>query len=50
MSANKALSNLNKEKQQFYDQGKKAGKLLAWNNKTLQTKRFIHKIEHSEGN
>ena len=34
-SANKALTNLNKLKQSFYDQAEKAGKLLAWRIKTL---------------
>ena len=48
-SANKALSNSNKLKQSFYDQGEKAGKLLAWRIKKLQNEKMIHKIENSIG-
>ena len=49
MSVNKALNNLNKLKQQFYDQGEKAGKLLAWRIKAIQNERSIHEIEKSNG-
>ena len=48
-SANKALSNLNKLKQSFYDQGEKAGKLFAWRIKKLQNEKMIHEIENSIG-
>ena len=36
--ANKALINLNKLKQSFYNQGEIAGKLLAWRIKKLSMK------------
>ena len=49
LSANKALTNLNKLRQSFYDQGEKAGKLLAWRIKTLQNEKCIHEIEKSNG-
>lgn len=48
-SANKALIHLNKLKQSFYDQGEKAGKLLAWRVKTLQNEKSIHEIENLNG-
>ena len=48
-SANKALTNLNKLKQSFYDQGEEAGKLLAWRIKKLQNEKIIHEIENSIG-
>ncbi len=49
LSANKALTNLNKLQQSFYDQGEKAGKLLAWRIRTLQNEKSIHEVEKLSG-
>lgn len=38
-----------KLKQTFYDQGEKAGKLLAWRIKAMQNERAILELESEEG-
>lgn len=49
LSANKAASSLMKLKQTFYDQGEKAGKLLAWRIKSLQNERAVFELESEAG-
>lgn len=44
-SSNKALASINRLKQSFYDQGEKAGKLLAWRINALQGEKTINQIE-----
>ena len=50
LSSNKALASINRLKQSFYDQGEKAGKLLAWRIKALHGERAINKIQNNAGN
>lgn len=49
LSTNKAVSSLMKLKQTFYDQGEKAGKLLAWRIKSLHNERAVLELETGEG-
>lgn len=49
LSANKAVSSLMKLKQTFYDQGEKAGKLLAWRIKSLGNERAVFELESELG-
>ena len=49
LSSNKALSDLTRLRQSFYEQGEKAGKLLAWRIKVLQSERAISEITNSSG-
>ena len=49
MSASKASANLLKLKQSIFDQGEKAGKVLAWRIKKLQTERSITILKNSLG-
>lgn len=49
LSTSKALSSLMRLKQTFYNQGEKAGKLLAWCIISLQNERTILEIELEEG-
>uniref|UniRef100_A0A3Q3BAI7 Reverse transcriptase domain-containing protein n=1 Tax=Kryptolebias marmoratus TaxID=37003 RepID=A0A3Q3BAI7_KRYMA len=44
LSTNKASSEIFRLKQSYYDQGEKAGKLLAWRIKALQNERAINEI------
>lgn len=44
LSTNKVLAGLIRLKQTYYDQGEKAGKLLAWRLKTEQNARNITEI------
>lgn len=46
----KAAANLQRLKQQFYDQGEKPGRLLAWRIKQQESERSITNIEISNGN
>lgn len=49
LSTNKALAGLIRLKQTYYDQGEKAGKLLAWRLKTEQNARTITEIVTANG-
>lgn len=49
LSSNKALNSIMKLKQTFYDQGEKAGKLLAWRLKSIQNERSILEIKSESG-
>ena len=49
LSTNKALAGLIRLKQTYYDQGEKAGKLLAWRLKTQQNERIITEIVTANG-
>ena len=49
MSASKAAANLLKLKQSIFDQGKKAGKILAWRLKQLQVKRSVTNLKNEKG-
>lgn len=50
VSAKKAAASLMMLRQNYYDQGEKAGKLLAWRIKQIQTERTINSIEDYNGN
>lgn len=50
LSVDKAAKSLMWLKQSYYDQGEKAGKLLAWRIKKMQTERAINSIVTSSGN
>lgn len=47
ISTNKALAGLTRLKQTYWDQGEKAGKLLAWHIKMLQNERAIDEITNT---
>ncbi len=49
ITTNKIVSNLMWLKQVYYDQGEKAGKLLAWRIKKIQTNRAINSITLEDG-
>lgn len=49
ISTNKAAANITRLKQTYYDQGEKAGRLLAWRIKTQQNEGGINKIETIDG-
>ncbi len=49
LSAKKAAASLMMLRQNYYDQGEKAGKLLAWRIKQKQSERTIHSIEDNSG-
>ena len=48
MSASKAAANLLKLKQSIFDQGEKAGKILAWRLKQLQVERSITNLKNEK--
>lgn len=48
LSTNKVLYSIMRLKQTFYDQGEKAGKLVAWRLKSIQNERSILEIESEE--
>lgn len=50
LSFSKALASINRLKQSFYDQGEKAGKLLAWRIKAVHGEETINQIEKEPGN
>lgn len=50
LSAKKAAASLMMLRQNYYDQGEKAGKLLAWRIKQNQSERTINSIEDNKGN
>ncbi len=49
LSINKALAGLTRLKRTYYDQGEKAGKLLAWRLKTQQNERIITEMDTADG-
>uniref|UniRef100_A0A671X7A5 Reverse transcriptase domain-containing protein n=1 Tax=Sparus aurata TaxID=8175 RepID=A0A671X7A5_SPAAU len=49
LSTNKASAGLIRLKQTYYDQGEKAGKLLAWRIKTQQNEKTINEIIDTNG-
>lgn len=49
LSADKAANSLLWLKQSYYDQGEKAGKLLAWRIKKMQSDRSINSVINSSG-
>lgn len=49
LSAKKAAASLMMLRQNYYDQGEKAGKLLAWRIKQNQSERTINSIEDNKG-
>lgn len=49
ISTNKAAANITRLKQTYYDQGEKAGRLLAWRIKAQQNEGRINKIETIDG-
>lgn len=50
LSVDKVVKSLMWLKQSYYDQGEKAGKLLAWRIKKIQSERAINSIVTSSGN
>uniref|UniRef100_A0A3B3B502 Reverse transcriptase domain-containing protein n=1 Tax=Oryzias melastigma TaxID=30732 RepID=A0A3B3B502_ORYME len=49
LTTNKIAANLMWVKQSYYDQGEKAGKLLAWRTKKIQSDRAINIIQLDDG-
>ena len=49
LSSNQAIKSLWRLKQNYYEQGERAGKLLAWHIKQLQSERAINAIEGEDG-
>lgn len=49
LSTNKATRSLLRLRQSFYEQGEKAGSLLAWCIKQMQTERTINSVQTDEG-
>lgn len=50
LSAKKAATSLMMLRQNYYNQGEKAGKLLAWRIKQKQSERTINSIEDNKRN